>query len=193
MASGVGGFRPCRAHVAARGGGEFAGRDSADGISLIRQFLRIAWAVICVGAVLWLLWSLFLWYVRPSRLECEILEISLPLASPDGAFAAQTVREACVESIFSTVVRTRVEVAPADLVSAAAGAGGGEDATVLTVWETHMLRPAVVMAWSDDAELEIRLQEPRASTLHRSFPATLSLRILSGGRFGQLPERNQAR
>lgn len=28
-----------------------------------RQFLRIAWAIICVGAVLWLLWSLFLWYV----------------------------------------------------------------------------------------------------------------------------------
>ncbi len=36
------------------------------------------------------------------------------------------------------------------------------------------------MAWSDRAELEIRLQEPRASTLHRRFPAALSLRILSG-------------
>jgi len=146
-----------------------------------RQFLRIAWAVICVGAVLWLLWSLFLWYVRPSRLECEILEISLPLASPDGAFTALTVKEACVESIFSTVVRTRVEVVAVDVVSAAAGAGGGEDATVLTVWETHMLRPAVLMAWSGGAELEIRLTEPRAARLHRALPAALSLRVLSGG------------
>ncbi len=160
---------------------------------MMRRFLRVAWAIICVGAVLWLLWSLFLWYVRPTRLECEVLEISLPLASPDGAFAAQTVKEACVDGLFSTVVRTRVEVVAADVVSAAAGAGGGEDSTVLTVWETHMLRPAFVMAWSDRAELEIRLQEPRTARLHRALPAALSFRVLSGGRFGQEPERNQAR
>lgn len=130
--------------------------------------------------------------MRPTRLECEVLEISLPLTSPDGAVAAQTVTEACVDGLFSTVVRTRVEVVAADVVSAATGAGGGEDATVLTVWETHMLRPAVVMAWSNGAELEIRLQEPRAARLHRALPAALSLRVLSGRRFGQMPERNQA-
>ncbi len=160
---------------------------------MIRQFLRIAWAIICLGAVLWLLWSLFFWYVRPRQLECELLEISLPLASPDGAFTAQTVKEACVEGLFSTVVRTRVEVLAVDVVSAAADAGGGVAATVLTVWETHMLRPAVVMAWSGGAELEIRLMEPRAARLHRTLPASLSLRVLSGGSFGLVPERNQAR
>ncbi len=160
---------------------------------VIRLSLRIVWAIICLGAVLWMLWSLFLWYVRPSRLECEPLEISLALTSPDGAFAAQTVKEACVESIFSTVVRTRVEVVGVDVVSAAADAGGSVAATVLTVWETHMLRPAVVMAWSGGAELEIRLMEPRAARLHRTLPAALSLRVLSGGPFGLVPERNQAR
>ena len=160
---------------------------------VIRQSLRIAWTITCLGAVLWMLWSLFLWYVRPRQLECELLEISLALTSPDGAFTAQTLTEACVEGLFSTVVRTRVEVVAVDVVSAAAGAGGGEDATVLTVWETHMLRPAVEMAWSGGAELEIRLMEPRAARLHRELPAALSVRVLSGGPFGLVPERNQAR
>ncbi len=148
---------------------------------MIWPFFRIVRAIVCGVAVLWLLCSGFLWYMRPSGLECEHLETSLPLASPDGAFTAQTVKEACVEGLFSTVVRTRVEVLAVDVVSAAADAGGGVAATVLTVWETHMLRPAVVMAWSGGAELEIRLMEPRAARLHRTLPAALSLRVQSGG------------
>lgn len=148
---------------------------------MIWPFLRIVRAIVCGVAMLWLLCSGFLWYMRPTGLECEHLETSVALASPDGAFTAQTVKEACVEGLFSTVVRTRVEVVAVDVVSAAAGAGGGEDATVLTVWETHMLRPAVLMAWSGGAELEIRLMERRAALLHRRLPAALSLRVVTGG------------
>ena len=114
------------------------------------------------------------WHTRP--LECETIRTYPFAASPDGALVATVLDEACVEGTFSTVVRTRVEVG--------AVAAAGPRAPVLTVWETAMLRPAVLLSWTGPRMLDIGLVEPRSAELYQPTVRGLSVRVTTGALAG---------
>ena len=131
-------------------------------LTVIKVVLRVLWFAL-VAAFLWMIWS---WYNRP--LICETLESYPGVRSPDGALIAVAFQEACSDGGFQTYIRTRVDVGTDDAAARA---------PVLTVWETHMLRPAVLLTWTGSATLDIQLVEPRQAELHELRLPGLSVRV----------------
>ncbi len=138
-----------------------APRVPGEGIACV---LGIGIPLLLLGVVagLALPWLVFRGPVPP----CELLETHPVVGSPDGAWRAWMVDEACAEGLFTTILRTRLMVN---------GVGGVH--TVVTQWDNLHQQPGMRVHWAGPAELEVRLTARETTTLHGDVPRALTIRV----------------